>query len=235
MDTFTSVRHLDSGGSATVVLVEDSAGQRFARKELQNVFRDLETAKEAAQDVAALFCVRKRTEFSTVKLVEVLQNGKRIRSLAQLTTIKRTRRASGNVTVTRRPSFDGVSVYIYMEVLQEEIIESLSRIPVDQRGEGVCGSCRSLLGGLEFIHRRNLQHRDIKPANVMVDAEGNAKLIDMGISRFCSEDDLSAQVAGTEGPERGAAARGRKDPQDTRHLRSALLCLPSHLDWTFGV
>ncbi|MFC1671677.1 protein kinase, partial [Planctomycetota bacterium] len=35
---------------------------------------------------------------------------------------------------------------------------------------------------LEYAHSRNLVHRDIKPSNIMIDAEGNVKLADLGIA-----------------------------------------------------
>lgn len=40
-----------------------------------------------------------------------------------------------------------------------------------------------LCSGVESLHNRNIIHRDITPNNVMVDYEGNIKLIDFNISR----------------------------------------------------
>lgn len=40
-----------------------------------------------------------------------------------------------------------------------------------------------LCNGVECLHQRNIIHRDITPNNVMVDIEGNIKLIDFNISR----------------------------------------------------
>ena len=37
---------------------------------------------------------------------------------------------------------------------------------------------------LAWLHEQGIVHRDIKPSNVLLDDEGNAKLCDLGLSRF---------------------------------------------------
>jgi serine/threonine-protein kinase len=43
-----------------------------------------------------------------------------------------------------------------------------------------------MLKGVSAAHHRNIIHRDLKPGNVLVDADGNTKLTDFGISKFKS-------------------------------------------------
>ena len=36
---------------------------------------------------------------------------------------------------------------------------------------------------LKFVHKKNILHLDIKPSNILIDKEGNARLIDFGVSK----------------------------------------------------
>ena len=54
--------------------------------------------------------------------------------------------------------------------------------------------------GLSALHKNNIVHRDITPANVIIDINGNAKIIDYGISRITDFDKTKdTQVLGTVG------------------------------------
>lgn len=44
--------------------------------------------------------------------------------------------------------------------------------------------------GLEYAHRQGVIHRDIKPANILVDDQGDLKILDMGLARLQQPDDV---------------------------------------------
>ncbi len=73
--------------------------------------------------------------------------------------------------------------------------------------------------GLAYVHSRGLVHRDLKPSNILVDHEGNARLMDFGLCKLISDlEDVTdtGQVVGTYrymSPEQAAGEHvdGRSD------------------------
>ena len=68
--------------------------------------------------------------------------------------------------------------YIDGETLGE-IVKRKALLPVSKRLQWV----EDLCSGLAYAHRQGVIHRDIKPANLMVDTEGNLKILDFGLAR----------------------------------------------------
>lgn len=51
--------------------------------------------------------------------------------------------------------------------------------------------------GLEAIHKAGIIHRDIKPSNIKIDASGNVKILDFGLSRKQGQDAATVNAIGT--------------------------------------
>ena len=77
--------------------------------------------------------------------------------------------------------------YIVMEfvdgVTLRQMLTNGPRILPERALEVVAG----VLAALDYSHRHGIVHRDIKPANIMINANGDAKVMDFGIARAMSD------------------------------------------------
>jgi serine/threonine protein kinase/Tfp pilus assembly protein PilF len=73
--------------------------------------------------------------------------------------------------------------FITMEYVEGEDLKStirrIGRLPV---GKSI-SIAKQICEGLEEAHRLGVVHRDLKPGNIMLDKEGNARIMDFGIAR----------------------------------------------------
>jgi serine/threonine protein kinase len=78
----------------------------------------------------------------------------------------------------------GGAHFITMEYVAGEDLKSLLK----RIGQLPPAKALSIAGqvadGLAEAHRLGVVHRDLKPGNIMIDREGNAKIMDFGIARF---------------------------------------------------
>ena len=108
--------------------------------------------------------------------------------------------------------------YIVMEYVQGDSLENLLRagkqFTLIEKLEMVRQACL----GLGYAHQKGVVHRDIKPANLMIQPDGNVKIVDFGVARLQSQagQTQTGMVIGTFhyiSPERllGKQADGRAD------------------------
>jgi serine/threonine protein kinase len=76
-----------------------------------------------------------------------------------------------------------LSIYISMEYVPGEDLKSFIRRSGHLTEAKAVGLAKQIAEGLAEAHRLGVVHRDLKPQNVMIDKEGNAKIMDFGIAR----------------------------------------------------
>jgi serine/threonine protein kinase len=73
--------------------------------------------------------------------------------------------------------------YLVMEFVEgvelETLVKRMGRLPVAE----ACELIRRAALGLEHAHENGLIHRDLKPANLMLTAQGQVKVLDLGLAR----------------------------------------------------
>jgi len=73
--------------------------------------------------------------------------------------------------------------YIVMEYVQGETLKSMIRMTRQLSIWTAVNIAKQVCEGLAEAHRLGVIHRDLKPQNVMIDQEGNTRIMDFGIAR----------------------------------------------------
>src|SRR5918996_1342200 len=95
-----------------------------------------------------------------------------------------------NVVAVIDAGEDGGHPYIVFEYVEGETlkqrIDRCGRLPLDEAVAYTIEIGR----GLAAAHARRLVHRDVKPQNVLIDAEGRAKVTDVGVAMKHVNEDM---------------------------------------------
>ncbi|MCE7080684.1 Stk1 family PASTA domain-containing Ser/Thr kinase [Streptomyces sp. ST2-7A] len=87
---------------------------------------------------------------------------------------------------------DGISIpYIVMEYVDGSTLRELLHSGRKLLPERSLEMCIGILQALEYSHRNGIVHRDIKPANVMLNRNGQVKVMDFGIARAMGDSGMT--------------------------------------------
>ena len=90
---------------------------------------------------------------------------------------------------------EGDTHYIVMEYIRGPSLKELIRRQGPFSVDGAVFIISQVASALDYAHQRGLIHRDVKPQNILVDREGNAKVVDFGIAKGMR--DVNLTEAGT--------------------------------------
>ena len=79
---------------------------------------------------------------------------------------------------------EGDKYYITMEYVPGEDLKSFIRRSRQLSIKGSVYIARQVCEGLIEAHKHGIIHRDLKPSNIMIDREGNVRIMDFGIARL---------------------------------------------------
>jgi len=90
---------------------------------------------------------------------------------------------------------EGRTLYLTMEYVRGEDLKSfIKRSKIISTGTAI-SIARQVAEGLSEAHKLGIVHRDLKPGNIMIDKEGQAKIMDFGIARAVREKGITGEGA----------------------------------------
>lgn len=85
--------------------------------------------------------------------------------------------------------------YITMEYVPGEDLKSMMAMAKQLSAETTVSIAKQICEGLVEAHRLGVVHRDLKPSNIMIDKEGNARIMDFGIARSLEAEGITGDGA----------------------------------------
>jgi serine/threonine protein kinase len=111
---------------------------------------------------------------------------------------------------------EGNSHFITMEYVPGEDLKRF----IKRSGQLTVGKsvslARQVCEGLAEAHHLGVIHRDLKPQNIMIDTEGNARIMDFGIARFLESEGLTTQGVMIGTPEYMSPEQAEMEDVDQR-------------------
>ncbi len=159
------------GGMSRVYLAMDqNLNKQWAVKEIEKRARDKNNAVVIASAMAEANMMKKLDHTSLPRIVDIIDK-------------------------------ESV-IYVVMDYIEGETLGDVLKAYGAQPQETVIEWAKQLCKVLDYLHTQNppIIYRDMKPANIMLQPNGNVKLIDFGIAREYKEQNLADTVSlGTKG------------------------------------
>ncbi len=106
--------------------------------------------------------------------------------------------------------------YITMEYVSGEDLKRFIRRAGPLTAAKTVTIVRQVAEGLAEAHRLGVVHRDLKPQNIMIDQDGNARIMDFGIARFVDTDSMTGSGVLIGTPEYMAPEQSELSDVDNR-------------------
>ena len=111
---------------------------------------------------------------------------------------------------------EGKTLFISMEYVRGEDLRSFIRRAKQLNVATAVAIAGQIAEGLSEAHKLGITHRDLKPGNIMIDKEGNAKIMDFGIARSLAGAGTTVEGAVIGTPEYMSPEQVEGRPADQR-------------------
>lgn len=92
------------------------------------------------------------------------------------------------------------TAYLILEYIEGITLgELLARYPENITSDVIAAVFKAVSHALEIAHKNKVLHLDIKPDNVLIDKQGNVKVVDFGLARLAGEYGFGTATGGTIG------------------------------------
>eukprot|EP00292_Cryptomonas_paramecium_P010476 CAMPEP_0113676160 /NCGR_PEP_ID=MMETSP0038_2-20120614/8479_1 /TAXON_ID=2898 /ORGANISM="Cryptomonas paramecium" /LENGTH=261 /DNA_ID=CAMNT_0000593139 /DNA_START=38 /DNA_END=820 /DNA_ORIENTATION=+ /assembly_acc=CAM_ASM_000170 len=142
--------------------------------------------------VVAATDAQTRGRVAIKKIKDALEGGEdAVRILRELKLLRHVRGHENFISIRDIVLFPGSKafrdIYIVTDVMDTDLSKIL-KSPQKLSDEHVRYFTYQILRGLKFIHSANVMHRDLKPSNLLVNANCDLKICDLGLARLTHTD-----------------------------------------------